>query len=150
MTDTESPRHIFRNLGAVLAGLVTVTALSIATDGVLNAAGIFPRIGQPTSNSLLIVATVYRTIYSVFGCYVAARLAPSRPMLHAMALGVIGFVLSVAGAAATWNGGAAYAAKWYPLTLVAVALPAAWVGGRLREVQLRNQSSPIPGDPASL
>lgn len=140
MSGGESPASLFRHGGAILAGLVVIILLSVVTDGVLNASGVFPKGGQAMSNRLLLVATIYRTLYSVMGCYLAAKLAPSRPMWHALALGLIGLVLSMAGAVATWNGGAAYAAKWYPLTLVAISLPTAWLGGKLAERQLRGQS----------
>jgi hypothetical protein len=45
------------------------------------------------------------------------------PMWHALALGV---AVSTAGAVATWNAGPAFANHWYPLALVAVAMPCAW------------------------
>jgi len=56
-----------------------------------------------------------------------ARLAPSRPMLHAMILGGIGVVLSILGAVAMWDP----AFAWYPIALAASALPSAWLGARL-------------------
>jgi hypothetical protein len=36
----------------------------------------------------------------------------------------------------TWNSGPEFGPKWYPLALVVVALPCAWLGGRLRQGQL--------------
>src|SRR5262249_43518138 len=101
-----------------------------------HATGIFPPWFQPMSDSLFVVATAYRIVYSVLGCYLAARLAPSRPMLHALILGAIGVVLSAAGLAATWNKGPEFGPRWYPITLVVLALPLAWVGGQLRLWQL--------------
>ena len=50
---------------------------------------------------LNLLALSYRIIYTVLGSYIAARLAPSSPMLHAWVLGVIGFVIGTAGAIAT-------------------------------------------------
>jgi hypothetical protein len=41
--------------------------------------------------------------YSVAGSYITARLAPNRPMLHALVLGVLGLAVSIVGAAVTWN-----------------------------------------------
>jgi hypothetical protein len=52
-------------------------------------------------------------------------------MGHALALGVVGVLVSLAGALATWNAGPAFANHWYPLALVAVSMPCAWAGGRL-------------------
>jgi hypothetical protein len=87
--------------------------------------------------SLFVWATTYRIVYGVFGGYIAARLAPDRPMQHTLALGVVGLVLSAAGAVATWNAGPEFGPRWYPLALVATALPCAWMGGKLRDLQLR-------------
>ena len=50
--------------------------------------------GEPTVRYL---ATIYRTIYGVLASYIAPRLAPYRPMLHAMVLGILDFIVSVAG-----------------------------------------------------
>jgi len=77
------------------------------------------------------LATAYRTIYTVAGGYITARLAPDRPMAHVWALGIIGLFAAVAGTVATWNAGPEFGPKWYPLALVALALPSVWAGGRL-------------------
>ena len=44
------------------------------------------------SHALFVLAFSYRAVFDVFGCYLTARLAPARPMLHAMVLGGIGLV----------------------------------------------------------
>jgi hypothetical protein len=103
----------------------------------MHAVGLFPALGQPMAGTLLLLATVYRTVYGVAGSYIAAWLAPDRPMRHALVLGVLGLVVNIVGAVATWNRGPAFAAHWYPLALTALAIPGAWVGGRLRVMQLR-------------
>ena len=54
-------------------------------------------------------------------------------MGHALTLGVLGLLASSAGAIAMWGVGPA----WYPLALIALALPNAWIGGKLRERQRR-------------
>jgi len=84
-----------------------------------------------------LLATVYRTVYGVAASYLAAWLAPGRPMLHAMNLGILGLLVSVAGAAASWNKGPAFGPHWYPLALIVLVLPTAWAGGKLRLMQLR-------------
>jgi hypothetical protein len=83
------------------------------------------------SDALFLLATVYRTVYAIAGSYVTARLAPYGPMQHALLGGVIGLVLSTVGAVATWNQGPEFGPHWYPLALIATALPCAWAGGRL-------------------
>ncbi len=82
-------------------------------------------------DALFLVATAYRTIYGVLAGYIAARLAPDRPMQHALALGVIGVLASLGGTIATWNRGPEFGPKWYPITLIVLAIPCAWLGGAL-------------------
>jgi hypothetical protein len=126
-----------RSIGGVVAGIVTVVALTLGTDLFLHAVGFFPPVGQPVSDGPLVVATLYRVVFGVLGSYVSARLAPNRPMWHAMIPGILGFVVSIVGAAATWNRGPAFGPHWYSLALIVTALPCAWVGGWMRERQLR-------------
>jgi hypothetical protein len=57
-------------------------------------------------------------------------------MQHALVGGVVGLAVSILGAAVTWNKGPAFGPHWYPLALVVLALPQAWVGGKLRVIQL--------------
>ena len=131
--------RIGRSIGAIFAGLVLIFVLSLVTDVVMHATGIFPPWMQPMADSLFLVATAYRIIFSVLGCYLAARLAPNRPMQHALILGAIGVVLSAVGLVATWNKGPEFGPKWYPISLVVLALPLAWVGGKLRLLQLKGE-----------
>jgi len=65
----------------------------------------------------LLLATVYRTVYGVLGSYIIARLAPDRPMQHALVGGFVGLVVSILGAAVTWNKGPAFGPHWYPVAL---------------------------------
>jgi len=132
---TTGPRssHPLRSAGAILLGFVTTVVLSTAADQILHAAGVYPPWGEPMSDGLYAVALAYRLIFAVLGCYIAARLAPARPMLHAMILGAIGLVLSILGAAAMWHMGS----QWYPIALVLTALPCAWIGGALHSRQAR-------------
>ena len=125
----------------MLAGIVVGAVLSIGTDVVLHAAGIFPPIGQWTSRTLFAIATGYRTVYNVVGSYLIARLAPSRPMGHSLVGGVLGVVVSAVGAVTTWTHVPSLGPHWYPIALVILALPCAWLGGKLRVMQRRNSRS---------
>jgi peptidoglycan/LPS O-acetylase OafA/YrhL len=87
------------------------------------------------SNGLFLFATAYRIVYAVLGSYITARLAPDRPMTHALAGGVVGLLLSIVGAISTWKR-VELGPHWYPLALVLTALPCAWIGGRIREKQV--------------
>lgn len=46
--------------------------------------------------------------------------------------GAIGILLTAAVTVATWNKGPAFGPHWYPIALIVLALPCAWVGGKLR------------------
>ena len=129
MTETKRSATLVRSILAVFASFVAVVVLSEGTDMLLVAAGIFPPLNQSAAftTPLLLLATIYRSVYSVVGCYLAARLSPSRPMTHALALGGIGLAASIAGAIVMRGAGH----TWYPWTLVVLAMPCAWLGGVL-------------------
>jgi peptidoglycan/LPS O-acetylase OafA/YrhL len=118
-------------VGAVAAGFVVTALLSVGTDAVMHASGVFPPWGEPMAGGLFVWATVYRVVFTVVGGYVTATLAPNRPMRHVMILGAIGVVAATAGAVATWNAGPAFGPKWYPILLVVTALPCVWAGAIL-------------------
>jgi hypothetical protein len=136
MDETDSGRRTGRSVVALLAGFVVVVILSLGTDVLLHTTRVFPPWGQPISNPLFFLATAYRTVYAIVGSYITARMAPYKPMQHAIVGGVIGLVLSIVGAAVTWNK-PELGPHWYPLALVVTALPCAWIGGRIRVAQLR-------------
>lgn len=121
----------FKSFGAVFAGLILIIVLSLGTDILMHATGIYPPWFKPMSTPLWILATAYRIVYGIAGGYLTARLAPNRPMGHAFVLGLVGFVMSIAGAASTWNMGPEFGPKWYPILLVLIALPCSWLGGKL-------------------
>lgn len=131
MPENKSSNRTLRSIGAVVAGLLFVIIASTATDVLMHATGVFPPLGQPMSDSLFAVALAYRIVFGIGGGYITARLAPDRPMGHVLVLGAIGFVLSIAGAFATWNRGPAFGPNWYPLALVITAIPSVWLGGKL-------------------
>ncbi len=122
---------VLKSTGAIIAGIATGVILSVGTDMLLQNLGIFPGFDQPSlfTTGMLIAATLYRSAYNIAGGCVAAALAPRNPMRHSMILGAIGLLASIAGAVAMREKSAA--APWYPIALVVLALPCAWIGGRL-------------------
>jgi hypothetical protein len=134
MSDASHERRLGRSVLALVAGFFFVVILSLVTDVMFHALGIFPALAQPISDGRpLLLATAYRTLYAVGGSYITARLAPYRPMLHAMVGGAMGLVLATVGAAVTWNKGPAFGPHWYPVALILLALPQSWLGGFLVE-----------------
>jgi hypothetical protein len=62
-------------------------------------------------------------------------------MRHALALGALGVVIATLGAIAMWKFGPA----WYSLANIAVSIPCAWTGGKIRERQ-RALGRPTAGE----
>jgi hypothetical protein len=139
MSETHPPRRIGQSIVAVIAGILVGIVITLGTDVVLHAVGVFPPWGASMVgfDGALLLATAYRTVYGVLGSYIIARLAPDRPMQHALVGGFLGLVVSIVGAAVTWNKGPAFGPHWYPLALIVLAMPQAWAGGRLHEMLSR-------------
>lgn len=136
MSDVNPRQRIARSVIAILAGAIVGIVLSLSTDIVLHVSGFFPSLGEAVPDGSLMAATAYRTVYGVLGSYVTARLAPRRPMKHALILGALGMAVSALGALASWNRGPAFGPHWYPVVLILLAIPSSWVGGWLRVSQL--------------
>ena len=120
---------VLKSIGAVVAGFLFIGLTHTATDSILESNGVLPKGNLYVSTSLILFVILYRAVFSLMGCYLAAKLAPKNPMKHALILGGIGTVLSAAGAIITadMNLGPA----WYAWSLVVIAIPVAWLGGKL-------------------
>lgn len=116
-----------RTAGALIAGFVAVAALSMAADAVLHAMNYYPNDGTVGSDAELAVALAYRTVFTILGGYITARLAPSHPQRLATILGAIGTLFAILGAVTMWNVGH----QWYPVGLVVLAIPSTAFGGWL-------------------
>ena len=118
---------VLRSILAVVAGMVFIVAVSTGTDLVLAKTVVPDMASAHAPAPVLALALAYRTLYGVIGGWIAAKLAPSRPVAHAVVLGVIGTLASAAGLIAMWGVGG----HWYPIALVVLSLPECWLGGRL-------------------
>jgi hypothetical protein len=123
--------HCTRRGGALVAGLLAIAVLTTTAGAVLHATGVFPPAGEPMADRLWTLAVAYRFVFGVVGGHLTATLAPDRPLAHAVVLGAIGFLFSIGGAAVAWDRGPGFGPAWYSLAVIAVALPGAWLGGRL-------------------
>ncbi len=144
VNDARPWRRLGRSIGAVFAGLLAIVVLDNGFDFILHSSGIYPPFGQTMADGLFLLALAYRTLDGILGCYIVGRLAPRRPIAHALTLGGIGVVLSSLGVLATLGDGPEFGPIWYPLSLVAIALPCAWVGGRIATTQRHESAAPIP------
>ena len=122
-----------KSVWAVVAGVLVIVIGSTLVDIVLHAIGVYPPMEQPLTDALALLATSYRIVISLGGAWLTARLAPQKPMKHAMILGYVGVALGLSGLAATCNLG--LGPRWYPIALVVLAIPQCWLGGKIYEMQ---------------
>lgn len=130
MHDNAPTRRRGKSVAAVFLGFLVVFVLSLGTDQVLHMLNVYPPWGQPMFDTgLYILALSYRSVFTVIGGYVTAKLAPHSPMRHVWTLGIIGFVVAMAGAIATIP--MKLGPAWYPIVLAIIGLPCVWLGGVL-------------------
>jgi len=128
-----------KRIWAVVAGLLTIIIVTTIVDIALHVAGVFPPAKQPMNDLQALIASSYRLVISIAGAYLTARLAPDRPLRHALYLGFIGVILGLIGAIVTWN--LDLGPHWYPISLVVLAVPQCWAGGWLF---MRSEGAPKP------
>jgi len=133
---------LLKSIGAILAGIIFIIVTHTGTDFILESVGIFPpppNRSQPGQRFdvpwMLATALTYRIIFQIAGGYLTAYLASSRPVLHAVILGLIGLVMSTVLAIAIipldWG------PAWYPIGLAISSLPSVWLGGWLASKRLQ-------------
>ncbi len=124
------PRRVGRSVAAVLAGFIVVVALSLGMDQLMHVLNVYPPWGQPmweASDNLL--ALGYRSLITVLGGYVTARLAPANAMRHVLILAAIGLVIGVVAAIGTIP--MKLGPAWYPIALALTGPVFTWLGGVL-------------------
>ncbi|MBI1822120.1 MAG: hypothetical protein HYR79_10475 [Nitrospirae bacterium] len=123
-------KNIFKSIGTVDAGFITVAILSIGTDYVFESLGIFPPQSNPGAyvTWMLALALFYRSIYTVVGGYVTVLWAPQNPIRHVYALMVLGGIGGIAGLIDGWHLGN----HWYTVTLAITGPLFVLLGGKLK------------------
>ncbi len=119
--------HTGKSIWAVVAGVLFIIIVTTLVDIVLHVAKVYP--GAKLTDGLAVLASSYRLVISIAGAYLTAKLAPQRPLRHAVILGVVGIVLGAVGLVATWN--MDLGPHWYPISLPLLAVPQCWFGGWL-------------------
>lgn len=125
---------MLRSAVAIVVGFVYIGALSFGADALLRALlpDAFGVGGRVESTALLLFITAYVALFAVSGCYLAARIAAGHPMRHALFLGALGVIVNVMGTIAMWD----TAPPWFHVVSLLLVMPYAYVGGRLREMEL--------------
>jgi hypothetical protein len=126
-TMTSGGPNTWRSILAVVVGVLFIIFVTTVVDIVLHVAGVYPPWNQPINDAESALATAYRFLISVWGTYLTCKLAPWKPMKHALILGGIGTVLGALGVLATL--GKNLGPAWYPIALAVLALPQCWLGG---------------------
>jgi hypothetical protein len=120
-----------RSIGAVAIWFLFIAVLSFGSDILLRVT--FPDDidvpGEIVSVRVLALSLISAAVYATVGCYLTARLAASRPMWHALVLGVLVLAFTVINADLLWM----LAAIWYRLASLLIVMPCAWIGGWLAE-----------------
>lgn len=120
--------NTLKSIGAIVAGIIVIFALSTITDAILENSGFMKLPFASNPLWLMIFVTLYRNVYVLAGSYLTATLAPDKPMKHSVILASIGFVLGVVGAIVMWH----EPPHWYPIALIVLGWPSAWLGGKLK------------------
>jgi hypothetical protein len=123
-----------KSVWPILAGLLLLAALSVVADMILR--GFFPKAFGPSEAALGALASAVTILYAgafgVLSSYLTARLAPGRPVVHALILGGIAFLFAIAGLVGSWH----RAPAWFNVGFLATVLASAWLGGVIRARQL--------------
>jgi hypothetical protein len=125
---------MIRSVLAILAGIVTLTAVSFGIEAIADPLlmKLFPE-SLPTRSALshnvpaMLFMFTYGALSVAAGGYVAAWLARRAPLRHAALMGIVQCALTVWAMTAMWDH--APAMNW--IVSLAMALPAALLGGWL-------------------
>ena len=122
-----------RSILAVVVGFVVTGLLIFGTTTALTQSlpSAFDARQVPTSTGMLLFMHLYVAIYATLGCWLAARLAPSRPMLHAMIVGGLGVAVNAANPN-IWD----LYPWWSNVFSIASPIIFARIAGTIREGQL--------------
>lgn len=118
---------ILKNATAVLMGVITVVVLSIGTDTILENLGVFPPFGKELSTWMLLLALVYRCVFTIAGGFVTAKFSNENPLRNVRILAIIGIIGGALGVVAGWD----LSAHWYPIAIFLTAYPLTILGGKI-------------------
>ncbi len=121
---------MWRSILSIFVGFVIIAVIGLGGDAILKQIKpqSFTVEGAVSDPSLLMLILAYTVLAIVLAGYATASLAPKTKLGHALVLGIIQLVLSIA---ATVNYFYTAPAWWHALSLAAI-IPAVWIGGKLR------------------
>jgi hypothetical protein len=121
---------MWRSLLAVLAAIAAATLVAVGGDALLMrlAPHWFGPNGEALSGAGSTAGLACTVAAAALGGWIAAALAPSRPVGHALVFGIAMLTMSIVPTASLWN----TAPLWYHAATLALVVPAAWLGGYAR------------------
>ena len=124
-----APMAFFHSLFYVLLGVIAWTLPWVAFHGLLarlHPAG-YTESGTPTAGTVLALSVALATLLSIAAGFLVARLAPRRPLAHALALSLVQLALAASVQSANWSAMPAA----YHAAFLGVLVPAHLLGARL-------------------
>jgi len=122
---------IFKSIGVILLAFAVIALLSMLTDFLLESIGALPNPQKGLFEKWAIFLVLfYRGVYTIFAGFIVAKLAPTKPMLHAIILGIIGTLITVI--AVSSPSFSEKAPLWFGFTLAAITIPCLWLGVRIK------------------
>lgn len=123
--------NIFKSIGVMLLAFVVNALLSVVTDFLLESIGVLPDPSKGLfDTSAIILVLSYRAMYTILAGFLVAKLAPGKPMLHAVLLGIIGTTITLL--AVSSPSFADKAPLWFGYSLAAITIPCMWLGARIQ------------------
>ena len=125
-----------RSVVAVLAGFITLSVALYAMQGAGTAVLLRMNPGLPDTASIVNYSTGTRVFWLIWETlsmgaagYVTARLASGSHVAHATVMGAIQAIVTMSAMLSVRGGDEPL---WFWITGIAMMVPAAWLGGRLR------------------
>jgi hypothetical protein len=113
---------------SIIVGFVVTAVLSTAVDHVLHITGVYPPYGEPMFDTeLLLLASSYRFVFQVLGCYAMAFIAKDKATTVAWIVGLLGAALWLLGTFLNRDMGP----LWYGMAGAVLSLPSTLLGVKL-------------------
>ena len=118
-----------RSILAIAAGFIAVVVLSVGTDAIMHGLGVFPPPGTETGDGQFLLAIAYRSLFTLFGGWLAARLSARSDLRDVQILAGLGFLAGVAGLVA-WSVTPDMGPLWFAVLIPVTGVVFTLLGGR--------------------